>query len=430
LLLPIFLVYLVASPFFVLQKNPLRLEFWRLTWYYQTDFFERESVLPHHLVSNLGVIFFFLSSVAFFESLRKKQFLRPAMLAAVCLSLSLGLVMSVNPIKLTYLLPALGVTFIYGLFFYRFFNLKKVLIYAILLAALVSFLFLFGLYFQKNVAVTYYPEVVAWEKSAMQWPDLGHFLLASGVVLVLAVPALLILLRDILKVALHPSILLGILASIFSYILFYTPFSLMFNNHNSRLLFPDAYLFMAIMIFLALDKVKKEFWQKKTLVWLLTVLLVYFSLPSVYLALNHRSLENADFKQDYFKYLPNEIGEGLQYLDSQAVDRPLVLTTTIAGMGMLVPIYAQVHVYTARELVTVDFTPKAIKGNNFFTNVMSIQEKINFLRQEKINFLVYSIYDLAGMDKKYLQQPFWLFKDLPLKLIFANSKIVIYKVLE
>jgi len=97
---------------------------------------------------------------------------------------------------------------------------------------------------------------------------------------------------------------------------------------------------------------------------------------------------------------------------------------------MLVPIYAQVHVYTARELVTVDFTPKAIKGNNFFTNVMSIQEKINFLRQEKINFLVYSIYDLAGMDKKYLQQPFWLFKDLPLKLIFANSKIVIYKVLE
>jgi len=429
LLFPILIVYLLATPFFLIRPDYPRVQIWRVTWYYQADFFERTSTILHHLVANLGIMALFLASFYFFELLNEKKYTFRSFLSWLGITFLLILVMSITPIKLTYLLPAFGITLFYSLFFYRFFNLKAILFYGTSFLGLLLTLFLFGLYFQKNVSAMSYPEIVAWEKSMMQWPSLKVFFITSGLVLVLAIPGLLVLIKEIFKTKIHPSIILGILASIFSYALFFTRFSLIFNNHNSRLLFPDAYLFMAAVIFLALDRLKMEYSKKKIIVLLVTMGIICVSLPSFYIALRDRSYSNPDFKEEYFKYLPEEIIEGFKFLGSQSPKNSLVLLSMVSGLRMILPIYAQARVYAARELVTINFPTKVKNCNDFFSNVMGNREKIKFLQKEKIDYIVFTLYDLGGLDKKYLDNPYFISKDLPVKLIFSNSMMVIYKVL-
>jgi len=432
LVFPTLFVYLFAGPFLKVQQNPFKFEVWRINWYYQADFFERISTIPHHLVSNWGVMIFFICSLTFFNSLKKENFLRSSFLAFFELAGSLLLVMSINPLKLTYLLPALGISFLYGIFANKRIRFASILVHSFLLIFLGLILFLFGLYFQKNVALyNLFAEIAAWEKSISRWPDLKNFILGSGPVFVLAISGLLIIGKQIVKFSLPPSIIMGISASILSYALFFTRLASLLGTHNARFLFPDAYLFMAIVIFLAIDSLIKGKSFKRTAIFLVTILIICFSAPTVYFVLKARSSDHRDFEhaKSVYKYLPDEIVEGFQFLDRRSSDHPLVLTTTVSGMGMLVPVFTEARVYAYRSLSTIDFPRKAKNCNDFFTGVMSGWQKINFLRQEKIDYLVISIYDFGSPEVNNLRHPYFISKDLPLELIFINSQLAIYKVI-
>jgi len=431
LVFPVLIVYILASPFSLIGQNPFRIEIMRVTWYYQADFFSRISTIPHHLLSGLGVMIFLIASFYFFEllKLKEKRYVFRSFLSWLVIAFLLLLVMSTTPIPPTFILPAFGVTLIYSFFFYRFFKPKGILFYGISFLGLALILFLFGLYFQQNIAAIYNDEVGIAETGDMQWPSLKLFFLSSGLVFVLAIPSLLIVFRNAIKTLIHPSIIMGILASVLSYALFFTRLSILFKAHNSRFLFPDAYLFMATVIFLALDKLKTKSWKRKVVIWLVTILIICFSLPSIYTVLKIRSHDRISFLEEYNDYLPNEIIDGFKFLEDQPFKNPLVLMTTVSGLRMILPIYTQARVYASNLLHTIDFPRKSKNCNDFFTNAMSNQQKINFLRQEKINYLIFTVFDLGNMDKKYLHDPYFISEDLPVELIFSNSKIVIYKVL-
>ncbi|OQA93219.1 MAG: hypothetical protein BWY24_00623 [Microgenomates group bacterium ADurb.Bin219] len=437
LVFPVLLAYIFAGPFPHIGRNPLRvIDVWSLTWYYRADFFDRISIIPHHLVANLGVLLFLIFSLSFFESLKKAKYDWFSFRSLLYLTVSLLLIMSISPIKLIYLLPSLGIAFIYGIFYFKLVSLRKVLVGSASLMFLVPVLFLFGLYFQKNVAVTFTPVKIAWEKSMMQWPPTAEiFFITSGPLSVLVIPAFLLIIMDIIKTKIHPGIFLGFLISLLSYALFFTKISLLFNNHNSRLLFPDAYLFMAMVIFLALDKLMAGFKKKGRVVWLIAILLVSFSLPSFVVVLKDKLSEPMGFEgaAHLVKYLPDEIVAGMQFLGARDSTNPLVLTTTSSGLNIILPVYAQARIYASWGLGTIDFPQKLKNSSDFFSNTLSDQQKINFLRREKINYLIFTIYDLPpGVDRmeiKYLNELYFISPGLPLELIFSNAKMVIYKVI-
>ena len=365
-----------------------------------------------------------------FESFKKKKYTFRSFLFWLAIAFLLFLVMSIAPIEVTYLLPAFGAALVYSLFFYRFFKPKGILFNGISFEVLVLGLFLFGLYFQKNIASFYNEEVgIAEISNHMAWPTLKNFFFASGPVLILAIPALLILCRNVIKAFIHPSLFMGVTASILSYALFSTKISLLFNTHNSRFLFPDAYLFMAMVVFLALDELKAKSWKKKAVIWLTTILIIGFSVPANYFILKLRGEKRTSFTEEYYEYLPDDLVDGLKFLENESLKNPLVLTTVVSGLRMFLPIYTQARVYATNYAHTINFPQKAKNCNDFFTNVMSDQQKIDFLRREKINYLVFSIYDLGDLDKKFLHEPYFISPNLPLKLIFSNSKVVIYKVI-
>ncbi|HNP89599.1 MAG TPA: hypothetical protein PKI75_03185, partial [Candidatus Woesebacteria bacterium] len=170
-------------------------------------------------------------------------------------------------------------------------------------------------------------------------------------------------------------------------------------------------------------------------VWLIAILLVSFSLPSFVVVLKDKLSEPMGFEgaAHLVKYLPDEIVAGMQFLGARDSTNPLVLTTTSSGLNIILPVYAQARIYASWGLGTIDFPQKLKNSSDFFSNTLSDQQKINFLRREKINYLIFTIYDLPpGVDRmeiKYLNELYFISPGLPLELIFSNAKMVIYKVI-
>lgn len=426
---PTFLIYLFSGPFWWIKSlTPLAVNYDEVNWYYRTVFFDRISVIVHHLLANLLVIWLFTILEEFFSSVVSKEKGRIVRIFGKIVFLIL-VIMSLTPIKLTYLSLAFAVGFFLIFVQNKGLRVPKIFgFYSILLFILSLVLFVFGLYMRQDLSGLYFPELKDWERNALEFPPLKQFLSASGPVFLLGIAGFLYLILS--KVKLPAVFLAGMTATALSYSLFYTKFSQLFDNHNSRLLFPESYLFLSLSLVLALDfclvKRKKN---SNQLIWLPTVFLILFGLVCWPKAFSDREWPNPNKGfPEYFQYLPEEIADGLAFIEKQPGENKIVLLTPDPGLANLVPIFSQAKVFVARALGTINFVERFVQAKVFYFGGEPLKNKINFLKKEKISHIIWTIYDVPEKDiGKFVQPPFFV-SGMPLELVFANSEIRIYAV--
>lgn len=425
LILPAFLIYIFSGPFWQINRlNPLQIKIFEVTWYYKTPILSRLSIIPHHLLANITVVLLFISSGYFLNSLKQSIFSRKSIFWFLTVCFCFLLITSLTPIKTTYLFPTLIFALIYWFFYYRpkipfwsFFS--KISPYIVVLGSL---LVLFGLYFQKNITGAFLPELKIFEKENMYFPSFGQFILGSGPLIILAIPALLKLLSSPKNFS--PVLAYGLSASLLSYLLFYTPFSLLFNNHNSRLLFGESYLFFALIFLLGLEETTLSFQFKKKIIILTTCFFVAFALPCWYGYINSR-FQTARYFSESYKYIPHEVVEGLNWLAKFSNSQTIILTPP-SFLAPLTPVFVEGRVFCGSPNGTLNYYQKALMCGGFYDGKMSFFEVQSFLRKENIKYIVWTEPDLGKLSDQPL--PFLL--SYPnLKLIYSNPRIKIFETL-
>ena len=413
LILPVFLVYLFSGPFFRIENlAPFKLSFYWVTWFYHTVLFDRLSGVPHYLLASIFILLIFITSHYYFEKQKTSLLL--------ALTILFGLVLFLTPIKITYLFPAFSLVVII-----KRLNLKDLINLAIMGIALL----LFGLILKADIAQNYFPAVKAWEESKMEFPILKIFLLGSGPTLVLAVLFLPYFFRRPRKV--DPTIFLGLLATIFSYILFFTKFSLLFGNHNSRLLLPEGYFFFACILLLSLDDLATRFkLHRANVVWIATLFLVIFSLPPVYLSLKQRINYISEVPM-ILQYPPDEVVAGFNFIRAKTqrqAGRPHEVVLASKEVNLILPIFADTKTYATRELTSPDYDKKDNLMFQFYQGRMDSVQASDFLRENNFKYIVLTMYDEWDNRAAIFTYPPFLTQELNLKPVFANSKIKIFKI--
>jgi len=415
LVFPVFLSFIFASPFFKIKNlKPFLPEIYRLTWYSEATFLDRLSVIPHHLLAIFLTLGLFLASVFFWqEFFQKKPLNLKIWLKFFPIVFLFVLIMTLWPIRIVYLFPAFIFSFAWGFFAYRLKDKQKLLTGSGMVLFLAFVLLGSGLYFKQNVAAVYSPELVSWEKSQMEFPSLGCFFLATGPVFIFGWLGLIFLILK--KVNLPLVLFFGLLASFLSYFLFFTPVSLFFNNHNSRFIFSEAYLFLSLTLFFALEKIlpKKNF----RLLWLFVVLLAIFSFPSFFQVLRVRIKSLESVSPIHF-FLDKEILAGFQFLDRLPGEK-IVLTPPSSDFGVVLPAFTKAKVFLGYWPATTNYQQKLSQAQDFYNGKMSNSQQKEFLTKNGINYIILTAYDFS-------EKPLFLSSNSDFSLIFSNPKIQIF----
>jgi len=388
LVLPVFLTFIFASPFFKIKTfNPFLPEIYRLTWYSEATFLNRLSVIPHHLLAIFLTLLLFLTSFSFWqEFFQKKSSGKKIWLEFLLIVFLFVLIMTLWPVRVVYLFPAFIFSFGWGFFVNQQRDKRK--LFTALAMVLFSALILLGsgFYFRQNISRVYSSEIVSFEKGQMEFPSLVRFLLAVGPVFIFGWLAVIFLILK--KSRLPLALVFGLLASLFSYFLFFTPVSLLFNNHNSRFIFSEAYLFLSLTLFFALEKILSK---KIKAFWLLMVILAVFSLPSFFQVLRERS-KSLESASPLHQYLDKEILAGFHFLD-RLPEEKVVLTSPTSDFGAVLPAFAKTKVFLGYWPATVNYQQKLSQAQNFYAGKMNKKEQEDFLTQNGINYIVFTAYD-------------------------------------
>lgn len=433
LIISVFLIFLTASPFFkLISLIPLEMKVYEISWYLQAPIFSRLTVIPHHLLASISVIGVFVFSSSFFAYLtgwledKKQPQSSKSFLMIVACFLLLG---SLFPLRIVYLAPGFALSLLFILVRSQTKDKRKifkVLGYIFLLAVILG---LEGAVVKTNIEGIYSPDMVRWETNAMEFPPLKIFILGSGPVLILAFLTIFYFIKKVFYAAksIQPTLFFGLVSSAISYILFYTKISLIFKNHNSRFLFPEAYLFMAILIIWVWEKnFSAPFRRKKMIVCFLVLGFCLFSILPLKDFLTERL--NPPLSDSHYQYLDQGIIAGLEFVGKQK-GKKIILGAPKSDFGLLVPVFADSFSFVGRWLLTVDYNRKLNEANLFFRGNWDLATKKDFLVRNKIDYLLWSQLDvLKEKPEEFISPPF-ITSGLPVKLVFSNSQINIYRVL-
>jgi len=414
LVFPVFLTFIFAAPFFKIKSlKPFSPEIYRLTWYSEATFLNRLSVIPHHLTAIFLTLALFLACFSFWEHFFQKKSSSPKIwLKFFPIVLLFVLIMTLWPLRIVYLFPAFVFSFGWGFFTYRLKDKQKLLTGLKMVLLLTLVLIFTGLYFKNNISHVYLPEVASWEKAQMEFPSLGRFFLATGPVFIFGWLGLIFLILK--KVKLPLVLVFGLLASFLSYLLFFTPVSLIFSNHNSRFIFSEAYLFLSLALFFALEKILPK---KIRLFWLLVVLSAIFSFPSFFQVLRVR-IKSLESVSPIHLFLDKEILAGFQFLDHLPGEK-IVLTPPSSDFGAVLPAFAKAKVFLGYWPATTNYQQKLSQAQDFYNGKMSGFQQKEFLTKNGINYIILTAYD-------FYENSLFLSSETDFSPIFSNTKIKIF----
>ena len=426
-------MFLTATSFISSYSlKPLRINFYIMSWFLQTIIFSRIDVIPHHLLASVFVVLLFISSHFLFEAFKNETSLKLPFLGII---LSFLVIELVTPIKLAYLFPAFG----FSLMLYLFQSdsiTKRIIIktfsYGIYVAVAII---LFGFIFKIDFENYYTSEMFSWEISQNFIPNFFSFIHGVGPLFVPCLPALVLFIFKLIKspCSVNPMMFFGIFSTIFSFIFFFSKLAFVFKGHNSRFLFPEGFIFMAILFIWTFEELSKKMNTKKKKS-LLSIIIFSFLICFVFYSkqfLGPRIGFNKDittgYANDYFNYLDNNIVKGLEFINDQD-DRKNILTNPISSLGIIVPSFSNGNVYVGRPQLTKKYNLKANESILFYSRKMDLASKKNFLFKNNIDYIVWTKLDVSQNNQKEFQNPSFILPGLPVKLVFFNDSIKIYKV--
>jgi len=206
-----------------------------------------------------------------------------------------------------------------------------------------------------------------------------------------------------------------------SYCLFISPLAYYLGIHNLRFLSSINYVCYGVLAVLGIKNISLLFkkYNKIAMIMIASVLILYsgfFTFDS----LNKRLLGlNQAIPETIWTYTPTQIIEGLQSLRNSSQTN--VLTGPYGGIGILVPIFSYRRVYAGHPNTTPNIVEKQLIANRFYTGQMTDKEAINFLKINKIGFVILTTYD--NFDVNIISRYSFL------KPIYTKESIIIWKVI-
>lgn len=194
-------------------------------------------------------------------------------------------------------------------------------------------------------------------------------------------------------------------------LLFQIPFA------GFRFLFPATYLFMSIMVMVAMNTIALKFRSVK----------VFPVLIAMYLCINFLSFLRGWYEEfkplkepDYhFAYIPNDLYKGLVYLRTAEPKGGNVLASPSTSIDLMIPGIAGRYTYTGHFLTTYDSAKKDELAKKFFNEWYDTPDTHEFLKQNNIRFIVVTTYTGRLSDFK-TYYPF-------LHVVFENPTVTIFR---
>jgi len=423
-------LYLTAVPFYTIGLKPLSVTLYPVNWYFSTEIFSRISNIPHQMLGGILTLVLFVVGYFWFREITfglkgrvriRKMFFYWFFFALLC-----SLLMTVMPIRLVYLLPAFvtGLLLLYWqkeiLSWKNWPVFRPQVIFFVILLIVLVFL---SRVTRVNISHGFFADVLQWEIGQMDYPNLFKFFRGSGPTFILSLVVLGCLVwkqkcKWLKKV--NPLLFTGLVATLLSYLLFYTPISLLFDNHNSRFLFAEGYLFMSLIVADWLSSISK----KVNWLAIITIILAVFAILPLWLFVKMKVQKvNPNSPYEYVNY---SLVSAFRNLNPPQA-REVVLTAPDFEGRLTLPIFSNTKLYLGRELATVDYEKKNEQAAIFYTNNIPLSEKIRFLQENQIRWFILS--DLNRPESF----SYWFFnhkglEGLPVSLEYKNEEMMIYRV--
>jgi hypothetical protein len=427
LIMPAFVVGLVAEPFYWWVRSGEGIRLYLLEhWYSTGPVFNRFGTVPHQVLENILLLGSLLLFGLSLKLIMRKQ-----------INLRLWTIMILNGFLLGFdltLQPGVVLVFFAGMVMVVFLEIIKVFLKKkrweihFLLPVLVMspFLAAAGFYILRVFSGSYFLQMKQWEVATARGLafskelTLEKFFLGLGPMVILAGLGV----KSFLK-RLEPLRVLGVLVILAGIFLFWLPLGERVGLHPMRFISPVMHVFWGGMAILGMRELAgwgARIWRgrKEVLFGVLFGIFLVSMAPAWWLDLKGR-VENPNFGADkVVNDLPGEIYQGMMFLRGRGEDEEVVLTNVGLAINTMLPALAAKRVYVGRSILTLNVEKKTQEVKSFFGLKMSKDEAGEFLRENKIKYVLITVYD--GGPKAYQEQ-----YDLG-KKIFENTMVTIFAV--
>lgn len=404
-----FLITIFSGPAYqiIINKSQLILNPYDF-WYGPTSFIRRFEVVPYH---TLGLLLLLLI-VIFINKIWEKisNFSKKILLfKSFSVAILLTVLMTFLPLVLASLIPALLIISTIRFIKYKKDRSKIFSFNIILLIFLIPTAFIL----RHSTGYSGWNFEINWINHDPWW----YVLLSLG-------PMILFFpfgLRAYLKENNFLRQLL-LIFTLVSYGLFISPLAYYLGTHNLRFFSSISFVCYGVLTVFGIKKISSLFRRySKVTVVLISLLLISYSSFLTFYSLNKRLLGlDAGSPETIWTYLPSPIIEGLQLLHNYP--QANVLTGPYGGIGMFVPIFSYRRVYVGHPslILNPNIEKKRTISYLFYSGTMSDKEAINFIKTNKIGFIILTSYD--NFDPNIINRYTFI------KPIFVKESIIIWKV--
>ena len=375
------------------------------------DIFTRTAFIPHHLLSHIFNIWFF---VYFYKALRDNN-TRYSLIAGLFLLLAC----LINPAAILFMGFVLPTAFIL-LTGVKYKSIKRPVVrhFTISSIALLISVIYYRFYFFTVFPWDYFHSSVNssshfWNlKSLPEW-TFADYLGVLGISLPLA--ALSVFAKKFRKKTMYLLLLAWSIAPIIAFVflkLYFDRLQMVFRIFQAQQYVPLGIL-GTIGIYYIFEKFKSRMVIIPVFIFLISV-----SLPYYFLSM--KSQIDTLTPNNYFIFLPVDSYNSFRYLNMNTPRDSVVL----AGyyMGKVLPAYTHNRVYIGRDDLTYDYQDKLVKFTDFFSNKMTEEEAKDFFEDGNIKY-IYLGPDTGNTPDEFISG----YKSV--KLIYKSGINYIYQVI-
>jgi hypothetical protein len=275
-----------------------------------------------------------------------------------------------------------------------------------------------GFYTLNLFGKEHFLEMKRWDMVTVERLEIKNFFLSFGPVILLGLAGVKSFLRKF-----EPIRTMGFLVVLLTFLLVLLPAGRMIGFLPYRVVSPVAHIFIGSMAILGLRSLAGgvvKFFKRgdeKKIFLVLLILFLAFCLPALALEIKGKIEDPAfDFEVNY---MASGINEGFLFLRGVGEEDEVVLIADDKGLNAVLPALAAKRVYVGRTIETLDYDNKRKKLRAFFQLKMGREEANDFLRENKIKYVLITAYDggVRNFQEKY---------DLG-KKIFENTMVTIFE---
>lgn len=373
-------------------------------WYSLSTPFSRFSiVVPHQQMAH---IFLIIALIIFIKIQAKRK---PELLPQIAMHSSISLILlSISPPVLIIYWSSIALSLLIITF-----RRKEII-------SLTSFIFSVFLVFPFALKINEIAKnsptlksVFLWDINHIYYPDPKTVFMTFGPLTILSLLAIPLFLKKFST----PKVVFFItfaISFVFAHIPLLTGSGNVLTNlgfHNLRFLTPVMYVFIGSAPIFLLERIVK---RRKFVIIAGTLLLIYF-VPVIYQS--YQSRKSTPQSAGHLQWMPQELFDGLKWLEKKD-DNAIILSSPNSIIGVAIPALTQKHTYIGRSILTVNRNEKATVADYFYHLTLSEKEAGDFLRKEKIDYIIFSPFD--GNQSSFISHyPF-------LKSVFRNDWLTIY----